>query len=362
MRPHIGQRLRALIAGASLFTSASARADEPLRLDFSWEAPDGCPERAQVIAEIEKLVGRTVTGEKGGGAANEDGARLSVRAVVTRAAGGLSVDITSPSNGAVRDRRVEAPSCKEVASATALIVALALDPGLSSKETAGGATAGDAPGDATRGDGAPGTPANEPGGEAPGTHDDAPKSGDSEIRGAGPEDADSTAPSPLRVEGHAMFVLDAVSLPSAAPGVAAGLGLWVGAFRFDLTGTLFAEQRKTLAAGGGADIGFATAEIAAWAAPVRGPFEVLTGLGAEGGAIWGRGFGVQGARPGVAPWAALRPEAVIGYSPWDRVGLSLGASLVIPLVRQRFLLGKEELFVPGAASVRLLAGIFLRLP
>ncbi len=119
MRPHIGQRLRALIAGASLFTSASARADEPLRLDFWWEAPDGCPERAQVIAEIEKLVGRTVTGEKGGGAANEDGARLSVRAVVTRAAGGLSVDITSPSNGAVRDRGVEAPSCKEVASAAA---------------------------------------------------------------------------------------------------------------------------------------------------------------------------------------------------------------------------------------------------
>lgn len=258
---------------------------------------------------------------------------------------------------------MEAPSCREVASATALIVALALDPGLSSKETAGGgATAGNAPEDPARGNGAPGTPANEPGGGAPGTHEDGPKSGDSEIRDTGTQDTDSTAPSPLRVEGHAMFVLDAVSLPSAAPGAAAGLGLWVGAFRFDLTGTLFAEQRKTLAAGGGADIGFATAEIAAWAAPVRGPFEVLTGLGAEGGAIWGRGFGVQGARPGVAPWAALRPEAVIGYSLWDRVGLSLGASLVIPLVRQRFLLGKEELFVPGAASVRLLAGIFLRLP
>jgi hypothetical protein len=358
------------LAGAAFAGPAGAAG--PPALEFTWEAPEDCPDRARVVAEIERLTGRPVERDAAGDAG---ASRLSVKAIVTRSARGLSVSITSEAAGATHDRRVEAPTCKEAADATALIVAMALDPGLAPPGSAAPGSA--APGSAAPGSAAPGAPEGpsaSAGKEAPAERSAAgdsapPGAADSPPAGAGRGAAEGASapvgPSrgpELRGEARAMFALDAAALPSAAPGAAIALGLWIGSFRIDATGSAFPEQRKTLGTGGGGDVGLATGGLTAWIAPVRRPLDVLLGAGIEAGAIWGHGFGVDGARSATAPWVAVRAGAGMAYSFTSRLGASLAALVLVPLVRERFLLGSEELFVSPPAALRLEAGLFFRFP
>ena len=86
---------------------------------FEWSAPEECPSRQQVQAEIARLVG--------GDLRLHDGSDL--RADVTVSGGPLwSADLTTYHAGRIGRRSLEAPSCKAAAAAIALIVALSIDP------------------------------------------------------------------------------------------------------------------------------------------------------------------------------------------------------------------------------------------
>jgi hypothetical protein len=86
---------------------------------FAWAAPEECPSREQVQAEIARLVGGDLQLRQGG--------ELEVNATVLH--GSLwSAELVTQHAGQTGRRTIEAPSCKAVADGTALIVALLIDP------------------------------------------------------------------------------------------------------------------------------------------------------------------------------------------------------------------------------------------
>jgi hypothetical protein len=88
-------------------------------MDFQWLAPEGCPSPSEVRTEIDGLLG-SAAGER----ARQN---LSVHATVEHGARWL-VTLETRSSTATGHRTIEAVSCQALGSATALIVALIIDP------------------------------------------------------------------------------------------------------------------------------------------------------------------------------------------------------------------------------------------
>ncbi|APR79231.1 Hypothetical protein A7982_04578 [Minicystis rosea] len=169
-------RALGMLAGLAMLAEGRAAADEPrARVALHWSAPAGCPEEARVAADIERLTGRRVE-------ARSDG--VAVDAEVSREEEGrwaVSISITTP-RGMPGVRRVEGSTCREVAEATAVIVALAAQ---------------------RKAEVAPGADAIEPVEAAPREHDIAP----------------ARKPQALGWSLAALGGVDAAALPSATAGI-----------------------------------------------------------------------------------------------------------------------------------------------
>jgi hypothetical protein len=111
--------LGAALCLSTLLVSGPARAQEPGAFAFSWQAPLGCPDVTEVRAEVVRLLGGAIGAVPGG--------RLQARAVVTQGQT-WSVILQTESLGDFGQGALEAGSCRELAHATALIVALMIDP------------------------------------------------------------------------------------------------------------------------------------------------------------------------------------------------------------------------------------------
>lgn len=192
--------LGTVLLGASMPLGAGtvARAqDAPL---LQWTAPDACPSRSVVEAEIERILGR-----------RPDGGPFAEVTVSVRGDRHVAVLALPPS----RRRRIEGSSCEALVRAAALILALEIDPEALSL---------DAPEPA---------PSPRPAPEPP---EPAELSGEVDpARARGPDPARALASPfapgatrgptepPFRFAGGAGVVLDAGAMPGLAP------GLWVGA-------------------------------------------------------------------------------------------------------------------------------------
>jgi hypothetical protein len=86
---------------------------------LEWSAPSECPSSAEVLAETQHLLG--------GAQSVPSGERWAARAVVSHE-GGWSVSIQTSSESGVHERTLHAQTCRGLADATALILALAIDP------------------------------------------------------------------------------------------------------------------------------------------------------------------------------------------------------------------------------------------
>lgn len=108
-----------LAVAAVLAASPPVDAQTDAGLALAWTAPEGCPSQTEVEAEIDRLLGSS--------ASSRSQRRFRVRAKVTReVAWQVVLDTSSDeSNG---HRTLEAASCEGLANATALIVALMIDP------------------------------------------------------------------------------------------------------------------------------------------------------------------------------------------------------------------------------------------
>src|SRR6185436_2212514 len=104
------------------FTSLPSRvfAEVP-SFGLVWEAPSTCPSEVRLRADIEQILHGPIE--------LRPGERLVVRADVTPARdGGWHVALETDNGRRTAKRSLDAASCEELANATALLVAILIDP------------------------------------------------------------------------------------------------------------------------------------------------------------------------------------------------------------------------------------------
>lgn len=90
-------------------------------IELSWSAPEGCPTVVVVEQRVERILGRPLAAEQ---------QALTVNAVVTQASDATpwSVTLESASGQRRASRTLQAASCDELASATAVFLAILIEP------------------------------------------------------------------------------------------------------------------------------------------------------------------------------------------------------------------------------------------
>lgn len=299
---------------------------------LEWTAPASCPDRAHVVAEIKAILGPAAPG---------DPAAVAAHAEVTADETGhrLSIRIDSPSGS--RSRALQAADCADLAAYTAVLVAIAIDPGATPAPD-GAARVEPPASPASQAKREPATPALE-------DREDPPKA--SSRRPAG---------SVLAFVGPSLG-----TLPSATGVVGLGGALRWPTIRIDLGVAHRIAQTTSRVA-----LSDATADL--WAiiahADVCGvphvprvEFPLCGGL--EAGALAGRARGVTDPGSGRAPWLAFRVGAGLLAVPWRRVALGVRGTLQIPVVRARFGIdGVGELHRVGAVGGEITAVVEVRFP
>jgi len=121
------------MAAASLLAASWARAAEtaPL-LKIQWEAPAGCPDAAQVGAEIVAMLASSP---------HPESSELVARAtVISDPEDRFTMRLSIEAKGASESRTIDAETCESLADAFAVIVAFTLDPSAKARTASGGAS------------------------------------------------------------------------------------------------------------------------------------------------------------------------------------------------------------------------------
>ncbi len=116
--------------GACVLTLVARPADaEPSRAQLNWTAPEGCPGAELVQQRIERILNRPMD--------LAEGETLSVSAVVTPASETQPWSVTLESDNGQRraSRTLQAASCDELANATALFVAILIEPDIENPDS-----------------------------------------------------------------------------------------------------------------------------------------------------------------------------------------------------------------------------------
>lgn len=316
--------VRAFAASASIwFCAKAAFAAAPAELE--WRAPRGCPNKERVLSEVSRLVATTPTEP------------LRARAVVSRRGRGSYEVVLELAGAAQGVRTLRARTCESVARATALIIALAIDPqaaAVVSEEPAEPAP--------------PAPPPPEPAPAAPAT--------------AERPSAVPTSPTPRSaVAPHGLaflgFLGEKALLPRLAPGAELGAGLAWRFVRTDLSLGIVPRGTATLAGHPEVSADFTLAFLSLrGCAGYTGESATLLGCAAvRGSRIWARGKGASPSFSEAAHVPSLEP-GILFRAPGGRgIGVEAGANLVIPLRRPRFVIldgeTERELFRPAALGV-----------
>lgn len=321
-------RARSLLVAAWLLTTTTARAQSPLTLD--WNAPAECPDAAWVEAAVLRLLPTPPTEP------------LRVHASVRPdPAGGWQVDLRL--EGAARGtRRLRAASCESVARASALIVALALDPqaaALASDEMA-------------RAEAAP-TPA------IPSPAALAPASGpmpDATPRPATPAPRSPTAPRRrLRGHGLAAVALETGYVPGLTPAALVGGGLGTRLWRADILLQIapFSSGAVRNSPGYGADFSLLSAEVRGCLGPSWQWVAVEGCVGLRATRVNGRGTGLDESYRDHASLLSAGAGVLLRIPSHTRVAAEAGFDASLPMTRPSFVLleGDRELTIHRIAPV-----------
>jgi hypothetical protein len=262
---------------------------------FAWTAPPGCPERAAVLDRVAELVGSMPRAE-------DD---LWFEADVTSLEGGRwRVVLRSGWPGSTAERRFESASCASIASATAFIISMSLDPaGVAERATRAVSTSRERDEDA-RAERAPMSP---------------PLAKEAAVHLAfGP-----------RTTG------DVGSLPKASLGAGAAISLWQAWWLVAASGQAWLpRQTAGNVYGAGGEIGLLTGELRGCAAIATSGARIDVCAGAEAGTSDGMGTGLAHPLRARGLWLAalgglvLRPAASGLLGAW--IGVDAGVPLAIP--------------------------------
>jgi hypothetical protein len=316
-----------------------ARAEgPPARVALRWTAPAGCPGGDRIVAEVERLLGAS-------------GARppapLAVAATVTPdPAGGLRAHLEAESPDGPRTKELQAASCDALADATAIILALMIDP-----------TALAAPVPAP-----PPLPA-PPAAPVPASPPlPAPPAAPVPVPAPPPTPAAPPPSASLRPRFHllAWALADAGTLPGVSFAAGGAVALSLGALRLELGAGAFPGRSTVLAqrptAGGDVSLVAGTAGVC-YGVLAPGRFELSPCLVVAVGRLHATGFGVSNPGEGSALWSALEPGARLGWSPLARLALVLRAGASVPFARPSFVLAGVAVHRPGPVAGRAGGGV-----
>lgn len=315
---------------------------------LTWEAPAGCPDAA--------VVRRALSGYLGEGPSIEAGAAVRAVGRVTRSGGLYRLELRTETASGETVRETTADDCGVLVEATAVIVAIAVDPSTM----------------LARGDMAP-KPEPEP--ESTPTE---PEPAPTELEPApvpAPADpiveASPTAPAqpPEPRVRFGMRASGGVDL-GVLPGLAGGLQL-VGAtfgraWRAELRGDYWFPRTAIVADGIGGRVSlWSIGGRGCWVPEVeRASLQFPLCAGLESGAMRGDAVGDRVVAPTTSRrfWLAADGSAGLAWAPRRFIALVLQAELVVPLVRAGFRVGDLEVHRAGPVAGRALLGVEARFP
>jgi hypothetical protein len=348
------------------------------RVKLHWTAPADCPVESDVDAAIHVLLAGTTV------AATDT---VESTAKVTHAEDVYRVHLDITRNGVTSQRDVHGATCKTVADAAALILAMTIDPeAVSRLPSKAGPTSPTAnPTSAPSFNPAP-IPTLAPSSNPPPTPtlqasaptpppSAPPSAPPTPMLVAPPPTATLAPPAPAvdltrRLRFSASALVDTGTLSNIAVGVEAGAGYLIGPLRLDLSfgflpsRTAYSTTRPT--AGGDIDVEYGTFGACLLIPTLRQAIGQRFELGLPcGGLDIGRmhatGFGVSNPGEGSIAWLAARAggfgEVVV--TPW--LGLRLRLDAVIPVADPRFVLGNVGPVHEPAVAFRAGFGLDLRL-
>jgi hypothetical protein len=320
----------------ALTTAPMARAAEPPPVILSWSGPKECPSGERVIARLEHLLSATALSPE----------PLVVDANVTRDAEGFRLELSTRHENQHFQRNIRAGSCADLADATAVILALLIDPTLR-HETSRGSDASVS----TKPSGAPSRSA----------------SASSSARAAAPDTSQAPGVS-ARWAALLGPVVDFGSLPTGAPGLELGgmverkrvmlsvSGIWFPHSKRDVT-----ESSSTGPAKGGT--------FSLLSGQLRLCYQPFTRLrlagcgAAELGLLRAKGFGTAVDSDSDVLWAAVGPGLETGIAVARDIVFRAGAEALFGVRRPEFVLGNVgRVYRPQWASVRLALGLVLYFP
>jgi hypothetical protein len=304
------------------------RVPVPAQYELHWDAPSGCPDEAAIHARVAAWLSAPPAGE------GTMIVHANVRGPDPRWRMALSTDF----EGAVDTREVVGASCEEIGDSLALVLALALEPSLEPPVREGQRDEGE--------------PLPVPSPRAP---------------------RESVAPSPrgparrragvglpigaLRVEAG----LELGAVPGVAPTVAIAIGPLWPRLRLELSGRWIGPRVHATENGDTVRVQVGALAVRACLRPRLRRWEIPACLGLEAGAVRfdARGFPRDGTDHG--PW--LAPVVSAGLARWwRRLGLWVQGEVAIRAVGTQAVSGEDVVFVPGRASLRVVAGPSILLP
>jgi hypothetical protein len=315
------KRLASLsVALAGLAAAMSATAEiprpEPAPVVLRWQAPSECPTGEQVLKDA-----RTLAAGRDEAAS---GAPVTVDAVVERLAA-ARWSLTLAIGRA--QRRIEASSCKQLARAAALYVALIMEPSVGAPaESTASASPPPAP-----------SPAPSPAPPAPLASRDVP------ARPRSQREVSMLAAAGLLVDSATMPRTELLGL----------LELGARYRRLDLTVRALAgpAQETTIMGDAGARLRPMSAALRpCYAVLVTHPFRLGACAEGEMGWIHAEGIGVAQVRTSDAVGMSLGGEVAASWAVGTNFEWRLGAGVLVPVIRPRFeLTGVGSVFEPGLA-------------
>ena len=285
-----------VLVGVCVVTSSTTSvAAEPAanRVSLRWAAPDECPDDVRLVHEVERLLGQSLPD------AGDQPLSLQVHVNVQgNPDRGYAAKISFASRQGDQDRYLEHPSCEQLLSATALVVALAIDPERVHAMQQQREQAMEPAAPAQQPD-AVATPALVEPVVARAPRRDAPMRAAAEardpFRGA-------------RLGWHGLA--GAGSLPSVGVGFEAALGWHRGNFRAEVLGRYWLPREIQVPDSSATlQLGLATLGARACWLPLRGAWQIAACAGGDLGDLRGEGNGVENK----STRHALYPDVAAGF-------------------------------------------------
>jgi hypothetical protein len=317
-------------------------------VEFAWDAPsEACPSEAEVVAELERLLGGPV--------AEQGDRRLSAIARVRREADGVwDLRLWTVTNDATRQRSMVGEDCAVLAEAAALLAAMAIDPNVLARAGASDAAVEQA--EQAREIDAQPEPEPEP---EPIPEPEPEPEPPAPI--AAPEPSGRQFMVGVRVHSGISYG----DLPDVGPILRVALAFGWQHVRLELEGH-YGFARKARLDGTperGADLSAAFGVVRGCGVlrhrPSHLEFPICGGF--EGGAALGVGVGLDEVRRDSIPWLAVDLAPGLVWAPIRNFAIGLSVEPWVALVRRQFEIDNAGvIFRPLPVGVRVVAGIEAR--